>query len=82
MAKRPIRNQDDEADEGPSAADLERFSDVTRRCPECGTEVYDEAELCWKCGRAFTRADAAGPPRWVIATVILVLVTIVLWIVL
>lgn len=77
MAKRRIRQPDDEEDDGPSAADLERFSDVTRRCPECGTEVYDEAEVCWKCGRAFLRADGAGPPLWVIVVAALVLVGIV-----
>ena len=32
---------DEELDEGPQAADLERFSNVTRVCPECKKEVFD-----------------------------------------
>lgn len=74
MAKRPAHDEDDD---GPSAADLERFSDVTRRCPSCKSEVYDEAELCWKCGHAFSRADTATPPRWVLIVTIALLLGIV-----
>lgn len=50
--------------EGPSEADLERFSDPTRLCPDCKTEVYDEAELCWNCGHAFRNAPGKLP-TWV-----------------
>lgn len=36
--------------EGPSAHDIERFSDETGRCPNCGAEVWDQAEFCPECG--------------------------------
>lgn len=36
-------------DEGPSSEDLERFSDDTGHCPFCGTEVWDQADVCPKC---------------------------------
>ncbi len=52
---------------------MERFGDVTRKCPACKSEVYDEAELCWKCGHAFSRADSATPPRWVVIVTIALL---------
>jgi uncharacterized protein (DUF983 family) len=56
---------DDELDEGPSDADIERFGGETRTCPECGAETYDESELCPKCGHAFER-EAKTLPAWVI----------------
>jgi hypothetical protein len=70
-----------ETDEGPSDADLERFSSVTRECPECGAELYDDAEVCWKCGHAFSSAPNWPTKAWVwivaagaIAALMLVLV--------
>lgn len=59
--------------EGPSDADIERFSDPTRVCPECKTEVYDEAELCWKCGHAF-RGESGKMPKWIFVAAGLVIV--------
>lgn len=64
---------DDEDDDGPSAADIERFGDVTRRCPECGKDVFDESAICYHCGHAFERGQVAGSGRsrlWVVATVV------------
>lgn len=79
MARRPARppHDDDDLDEEPSVEDIERFSGVTRTCPQCGTELYDDAEVCWKCGHLLS-AKAGGPPRWVIivAAVIIVLVVV------
>ncbi len=48
---------DEQLDEGPSEADIERFSGETRSCPACGSEVYDESDLCHTCGHAFTSTD-------------------------
>ncbi len=63
--RRPVpRRGDEEFDEGPSAADLERFGDVTRTCPECNKEVFDDAEVCYHCGHAFSRAASKGLPLW------------------
>lgn len=58
--------------EGPSDEDIERFSNPTRACPECNTEVYDDTELCWNCGHAF-RAQPGKLPTWVLVTAGLVI---------
>lgn len=62
--------------EGPSPADLERFGDEFRTCPECGSDVYDQAEMCPKCGRAFEHHTST--PVWLIPLVVFVLVVFVL----
>lgn len=55
--------------EEPSEDDLERFSGATRRCSECDTEVYDDAEVCHECGHAFNKADdGRSMPTWAVAT--------------
>lgn len=57
---------DDDPD-APQARDLERFGEVTVKCKGCGTEFYDDAPVCWNCGRAVMAADrAAGVPTWAI----------------
>ena len=76
--RRPI--DPDELDEGPSEADVERFDGATQKCPECGTELYDDVEICWKCGHALS-SKPKGPPVWVVVVVVVVLIAIVLlWI--
>jgi uncharacterized protein (DUF983 family) len=73
------REVEDELDEGPSAADIARFSEVTVRCPKCQTELLDDVALCWKCGHALgTREDDKGVPMWVIAAAVLVIVAFLL----
>lgn len=47
--------------EGPSSADLDRFGDQFVTCPECGSLVYDEAEICQACGRALTQPERSLP---------------------
>ena len=64
--------------EGPSQADLERFSGVTRPCPQCGAELYDDVELCWKCGHALQEAPGKAP-WWIIAVAIVMVVGIVIF---
>jgi len=62
-----------DGDDGPTDADLEKFGGVTRTCPECKTEVFDDAEVCWKCGRAFMGGDAKTSRAvwWVIGLIVL-----------
>ncbi len=72
-ARGVARREQVEFDEGPTPADIERFSDVTRTCPECKKEVFDDAEVCYHCGHVFGRADQKGLPKWVVATVCVVL---------
>lgn len=59
MAKR-LRDLDD----GPSDADIERFSDVTQKCPSCGTVLYDDVEICWNCGHALGSEQRPKIPNW------------------
>ncbi len=64
--------------EVPSEEDMDRFSGVTRTCPECKTEVYDEAELCHNCGHAFGAAtESQGLPTWAVVTMFGVVVMLV-----
>ena len=60
-------------DEGPSPEDLERFSDATAYCPDCGAEMWDQAEICPACGAAVGGGTLSRPPlehwlrrRWLI----------------
>lgn len=56
--------------EAPSEEDMDRFGGVTRVCPECKTEVYDEAQLCHNCGHAFAGTGGDGLPTWAVVTMI------------
>src|SRR5438105_12109611 len=71
----------EEDPEGPSDEDVERFSDVTIKCPECGSELFDDVAVCWKCGRP-VGPGAPGEsktPLWVVATVIIVILGFLLF---
>jgi uncharacterized protein (DUF983 family) len=72
------RPRRDEADEFPSEQDIERFSDVTVDCPECGTRMYDDAEVCWKCGHAVMGARRARLPMWVVVAGLVVIAAMLL----
>jgi len=56
--------------EEPSQEDIERFSGVTRTCPACKKEIFDDAELCYHCGAAVegTAAGTGKMPVWVMIT--------------
>ncbi len=60
------RRNPDELDEGPSDDDVEAFSDVTVKCPKCGSVLHDDVELCWKCGHALGTSEDSTTPKWVI----------------
>ena len=60
----------------PSEADLEQFGGVTRTCPECKTEVYDEAELCWHCGHVFSATPRPTRGPWVVTAIVILLVIV------
>jgi hypothetical protein len=75
------RAETDDDHEGPSAADLERFGDVTRRCPECRKDVYDESAVCYHCGHAFRSTTAGSPTKsglWVVLTVVVLVVLLLM----
>ncbi len=65
---------DDQAiDEGPSPDDVERFADVTVRCKECGTELFDDVQMCYQCGRAVMGEDRTKRlPPWVLVIIVLI----------
>lgn len=76
-----IRPPKPELDEGPSAEDIERFGDVTQRCPNCDTELFDDVAVCWNCGHALSDSRSSGPSRWTIVVVVLVVVAIlIVWV--
>lgn len=68
------RRDDDDLDEGPSAADLEKFGDVTRRCPHCGKDVFDDVDECYHCRRSLRTTRAT--PAWVFAVVLLLILAL------
>lgn len=68
---------DDEDDDGPSPEDIERFGSVTRTCPECRKEVFDDTAICYHCGHAFERTaegSAGSGKRWAVITGIILIV--------
>lgn len=58
--------------EGPSAEDLDRFGSEFKACPACGSDVFDQSELCQACGYAFER-EFKGMPIWAAVTLIVAL---------
>jgi hypothetical protein len=74
--KRAVR---EEIDEGPSEDDVERFGDVTRMCPECGKDVFDDAAVCYHCGYAFERTTAGSTrsKTWVVVVVVVIVIAFV-----
>jgi hypothetical protein len=67
-------------DENPSADDIEKFGDVTRICPECKKEVFDDAAVCYHCGHAFERTTAgfSRSPKWIIVTILVLIAAFVI----
>lgn len=67
-------------DEGPSPEDLRRFSRETGYCPECGAEIWDQAEVCPGCGGYVGGETTSRPPleRWWRRRWLILIVTAVL----
>lgn len=40
--------------DGPSAMDLDQFGSEVDPCPQCGSIIYDQAEICPDCGHMLT----------------------------
>ncbi len=81
-ARRALAREGDDEDEGPTEADVERFGGVTRRCPECGTELYDDTELCWSCGHALASGSGRNLPLLALIIVAIMMAALVLALVL
>lgn len=72
-------------DEGPSPEDIERFSREHAWCPECGEEIWDQAEFCPACGQYLAGKVASRSPdegkmrsKWIIVVAIIVLIAFLL----
>ena len=66
------RSPEREFDEDPSEDDIARLDSPVRTCPECRKEVFDDAEVCYHCGHAFSR-EPRGPSRLQIVVVALLI---------
>ncbi|MFN7374895.1 MAG: hypothetical protein ACK5TP_07615 [bacterium] len=68
-------------DEGPLPGDIERFSGVTRTCPECGKEVFDDVTRCYHCDADMDTPGtrrSGGKPVWVVITAAVGIVVLLL----
>jgi hypothetical protein len=70
----PVRDE-----EGPSEADIARFGSETIQCPRCRSEMYDEAEMCMRCGHIRGEADASGLPPWAVGVAVVLIGVVTLW---
>jgi hypothetical protein len=76
-------------DEDPSPDDLERFDRDTAYCPDCGAEIWDQAEFCPACGGYVGGRTLSRPPldswlrhRWLVLVALAALVAFFLvWVV-
>lgn len=52
----------------------------TRTCPACGASVYEDADVCPRCGEYLVRDTAAGrrKPWWMVIAALLVMAAILL----
>lgn len=73
-------------DEDPSDDDIERFSSDTARCPECGEEVWDQADVCPECGAAMTDGPGSRSTierhftqKWIIVVVVILILAMLAW---
>ena len=57
---------------------LNGFGDVTQKCPQCGAELYDDVELCWKCGHNLLSRPEKSPQSMIVVLIVAVLVIIAL----
>ncbi len=75
-----------EIDEGPSSADIERFDRVEAYCPDCGAEIWDQADVCPKCYAYLGGETSRHKPvdlwlrqRWTMFVVIILLLAMLIW---
>jgi hypothetical protein len=74
-----------EIDEDPSPEDIERFSDETAYCRDCGAEIWDAAEVCPKCFAYLGGDTAVRTPlqewfrkRWMLLVIIVLIILMVM----
>jgi predicted nucleic acid-binding Zn ribbon protein len=74
--------------EEPDDFDIDHDGDedsaTTEPCPSCGGSVYEDAEICPKCGQYISQQDSTSrKPLWIIVTTgVCVAVILVVWVLL
>jgi uncharacterized paraquat-inducible protein A len=68
-------DDDDYGDDGGDDAE-------TVPCPQCGADVYEDAEQCPRCGKYLSAEDAppTRPRGWVAIVMVLALLAAVMWV--
>lgn len=75
-----LGSADEELDpDGPSAEDLRRLDQAMRRCPSCGSEIYDDTTKCPTCGEWLSESKAGGS-MWTIVGVVVLIVFVLAWV--
>jgi len=78
-----LKEDDDELDEREEPNDFDRESDddasVAVPCPNCGQDVYEDADRCPYCGEYITASTSARRPTWLIIAAILALLGVLFW---
>lgn len=77
------KEDDDDLDErdDPDASDQDSDDDAsaTVSCPNCGQDVYEDADRCPYCNEYITAASSGGRPTWLIIAAILALLGVLFW---
>lgn len=60
-------------DEEPDDADVIRFNDDSTRCRRCKTLLYDDLDICPRCGEEVATGKSCTMPWWVIVALGLVI---------
>ena len=70
---------DEEYPDDVDASDELDDSTQTFCCPECGSEIYEDAPQCAICGHYVTAHDRSSQGWWWVAMVTLLIVSLLLW---
>ena len=65
--------------EGPSAEDLDKFGDELDTCPNCKATIYDQSEMCPRCGWYLGEVEKTVS-LWVILGVCGLIVVLLFWV--
>ena len=73
-------------DEGPSPDDIARFDHESAFCPDCGAEIWDQADVCPKCFAYLGGDTSRHPPmdawlrhRWTLLIIFALILAMLAW---